>query len=54
MLKQLSSAFLFINDGADDPVVRMVEVEYTKEFRHLQRSLGRRPTRKEVNHIITG
>ena len=52
MFKQLANAFLFIGDN-DDPVVRMVEVEYTKEFNHLKRNLGRRPTRQEVRHILS-
>lgn len=53
MFKQLAGAFLFVNDSADDPVVRMVEVEYTKEFNHLKRNLGRRPTRQEVGHLLS-
>lgn len=53
MLKQLANAFLFIGDGMDDPVVRMVEVEYTREFDHLKRNLGRRPTRQEVRHLLS-
>lgn len=52
MLKHLSKAFLFMNDRCDDPLVRMVEIEYTKEFNHLQRQLGRRPLKNEVSHII--
>lgn len=54
MLKNLSQAFLFITDRADDPMVRLAEVEYTKEFNHLQKMLGRRPCRKEVSHILNG
>lgn len=53
MFKQLANAFLFIHDTGDDPVVRMVEVEYAKEFHHLKRNLGRRPNRQEVNHILS-
>lgn len=53
MFKQLTNAFLFITDSADDPVVRMVEVEYTKEFNHLRKNLGRRPNRQEVRHILS-
>ena len=53
MFKQLANAFLFVSDAADDPVVRMVEVEYTKEFNFLKKNLGRRPTRQEVRHILS-
>ena len=53
MLKQLIDVFSFISDPAEDPVVRMVEVEYSKEFMHLQKILGRRPDRRDVSHLIT-
>jgi hypothetical protein len=53
MFKQLSNAFLFMGESADDPVVRMVEVEYTKEFNFLRKNLGRRPTRQEVKHLLS-
>lgn len=53
MFKHLSKAFSFFTEcGSDDPVVRMVEVEYTKEFNHLRRALGRRPNRADVTHIL--
>lgn len=52
MLKNFHKAFMFMMDDTHDPVVRMVEVEYTKEFNHLQRMLGRRPSRKDVAHIL--
>ncbi len=53
MLKQLIDVFSFISDPVDDPVVRMVEVEYSKEFTHLQKILGRRPDRRDVAHLVT-
>lgn len=52
MLKHFTNAFLFLADRGDDPLVRLAEVEYSKEFGFLQKSLGRRPVRKEVAHIL--
>ena len=52
MLKHFTNAFLFLSDRADDPLVRLAEVEYSQEFVFLQKSLGRRPLRKEVAYIL--
>jgi hypothetical protein len=53
MLKNFHRAFMFMMDEEHDPVVRMVEVEYSKEFNHLQRALGRRPSRKDIEYILS-
>lgn len=52
-MRMLIDGIGYFSDREDDPVVRMAEVEYTKEFTHLQKSLGRRPNREEVQWIIT-
>jgi hypothetical protein len=42
----------FTSESHNDPMVRIAEVEYNKEFRWFVKSNGRRPTRDEALSLM--
>lgn len=52
MLKKI--LHMMSNPGFDDrsPIVKMYEIEYNREFRWLEKQLGRRPYEQEILNMI--
>jgi hypothetical protein len=53
MLKYITRGLADIFERDESPIVRLAEIEYSIEFRHLQKHLGRRPTELEARQIIS-
>lgn len=51
MSKFFTSIVSFMSDR-EDPYVRLAEVEYGAEFKHLVNALGRRPTNREAKTFL--
>lgn len=51
MPKFFTTMFSLMRDN-EEPYVRLAETEYNSEYRHLVKSLGRRPTDKEARSFL--
>lgn len=51
MNKILNNLSYILRD-VESPYVRLAEIEYSTEFRHFVKTLGRRPTEKEAKLLI--
>ena len=47
----IKNMFSLMRDN-EEPYVRLAETEYSSEFRHLTKSLGRRPTNLEARSLV--